>query len=139
MPIDVGNISGQCRGSDKCQVVYCRAVTELLDTNVTCKIVHNKTRREWYNQTCTNTHYSPHNNQLNQRSGYHRTYTRKKEYRRTYNQEPYLISHLAIKGEDLMNIGITGKEIGKTLNSLCLYVIENPSKNNTDDLLKFNH
>lgn len=55
------------------------------------------------------------------------------------NQEPYLISHLAIKGEDLMNIGITGKEIGKTLNSLCLYVIENPSKNNTDDLLKFNH
>ena len=55
------------------------------------------------------------------------------------NCEPYLVSHLAIKGEDLIKIGIKGKEIGETLNSLCLYVIENPSKNEPSHLLKFNH
>ncbi len=53
--------------------------------------------------------------------------------------EPYLVSHLKIKGDDLLKLGITGKELGERLNKLCLFVIENPEKNNRDDLLKFNH
>lgn len=55
------------------------------------------------------------------------------------NHEPYLVSHLKIKGDDLKTFGFTGKELGERLNELCLFVIENPQKNNKSDLLKFNH
>ena len=55
------------------------------------------------------------------------------------NHEPYLVSHLKIKGDDLKSLGFTGKELGERLNELCLFVIENPEKNNKSDLLKFNH
>ena len=55
------------------------------------------------------------------------------------NHEPYLVSHLKIKGDDLKSLGFTGKELGKRLNELCLFVIENPEKNNKSDLLNFNH
>ncbi len=55
------------------------------------------------------------------------------------NCEPYLISHLSVNGDDLIKSGIKGKAIGEKLNELCLYVIENPSKNTPGQLLKFNH
>ena len=55
------------------------------------------------------------------------------------NHEPYLVSHLKIKGDDLKSLGFTGKELGERLNELCLFVIESPEKNNKSDLLKFNH
>lgn len=55
------------------------------------------------------------------------------------NKEPYLLTHLNVNGDDLINLGFTGKELGEKLNELCLFVIENPEKNNKDELLKFNH
>lgn len=55
------------------------------------------------------------------------------------NNEPYLISHLNVTGEDLLTLGFSGKELGEMLENLCLFIIENPQKNNKEDLLKFNH
>ena len=51
------------------------------------------------------------------------------------NNEPYLISHLNISGEQIKASGYSGKQIGTILNSLLQTVIENPQKNNTQDLL----
>ena len=45
------------------------------------------------------------------------------------NSEPYLISHLAISGEDLKNKGFEGKEVGFCLKRLQQLVIEDPSLN----------
>ena len=55
------------------------------------------------------------------------------------NNEPYLVSHLNVTGNDLLDLGLTGKELGERLENLCLFVIENPQRNNKEDLLKFNH
>lgn len=51
--------------------------------------------------------------------------------------EPYLINHLMINGNDLKQLGINGKSIGKTLNDLLVYVINHPDKNTKKDLLNF--
>ena len=49
--------------------------------------------------------------------------------------EPYLIKHLAINGNDLMEYGISGNEIGKMLAKLQTAVIENPLLNTKETLL----
>ncbi len=49
--------------------------------------------------------------------------------------EPYLISHLAIDGKDLLELGYKGEEIGAILERLQKFVIKNPEKNNKHDLI----
>ncbi len=49
--------------------------------------------------------------------------------------EPYVIKHLAVDGNDIMNLGINGGAVGKTLNFLLDAVIENPALNTRDTLL----
>ncbi len=49
--------------------------------------------------------------------------------------EPYLIKHLAINGNDLMERGITGTQIGSTLSRLQTEVIRDPSVNTRESLL----
>lgn len=51
------------------------------------------------------------------------------------NDEPYLIKHLAVNGNDLMDYGITGNSIGITLEKLQNKVIENPKLNTRESLL----
>lgn len=50
--------------------------------------------------------------------------------------EPYKISHLAIDGKTLIELGYKGEKIGEILEHLRKTVINNPSKNNRKDLLK---
>ena len=50
--------------------------------------------------------------------------------------EPYLIKHLAVNGNDLMDIGIEGPDIGDALNHLLLDVIVHPEWNNKETLLR---
>ena len=48
------------------------------------------------------------------------------------------LKNLAVNGKDLMEQGMRpGKELGETLQKLFEYVLENPEKNNKEDLLKF--
>ena len=50
---------------------------------------------------------------------------------------PHSIKELYIKGDDLLSIGIKkGPIIGNLLNKLLDVVLEEPSKNNKDDLIK---
>ena len=51
------------------------------------------------------------------------------------NKEPYLISHLAISGEDLKELGFKGKEIGEILERLRQTVVCSPEKNRKEKLL----
>lgn len=53
------------------------------------------------------------------------------------NKEPYLISHLAIDGEDLRNTGFEGKEIGEILERLRRTVVCSPEKNRKEILMTF--
>ncbi len=53
------------------------------------------------------------------------------------NNEPYLISHLKIDGEELKSFGISGKKIGKALEQLKNYVIDTPENNTKEKLLEF--
>lgn len=52
------------------------------------------------------------------------------------NNEPYFISHLALDGEALKEMGISGKKLGNTLRYLQKTVIENPQKNKREILIK---
>lgn len=45
------------------------------------------------------------------------------------NNEPYLISHLDITGDEISNIGFKDKQIGQILNLLLEYIIEHPKQN----------
>ncbi len=49
--------------------------------------------------------------------------------------EPYLIRHLALNGNDLMEHGIRGTAIGRVLEKMQTAVIENPALNTRDRLL----
>lgn len=49
--------------------------------------------------------------------------------------EPYLISHLAVNGETLNSIGISGKKIGDTLEILRKHILTHPEDNNSQKLL----
>ena len=51
------------------------------------------------------------------------------------NKEPYLISHLAISGKDLKELGFKGKEIGEVLERLRQVVVCSPQKNRKEILL----
>ena len=52
-------------------------------------------------------------------------------------RQPYLVSHLAVNGKDLLSLGYRhGREIGDTLKKLVDEVIINPALNNRDYLLK---
>lgn len=51
------------------------------------------------------------------------------------NKEPYNISDLKIKGNDLVNLGYKGSQISKELDALLSLVIENPELNEYDILL----
>ncbi len=50
-------------------------------------------------------------------------------------RDPVEISDLAVDGDDLQRIGITGKRLGETLRALLQYVLEDPSRNTPDVLL----
>lgn len=61
----------------------------------------------------------------------------KKEYNRIIKEkEPYKLKDLEIDGDDLKNIGLCGKEIGKSLNFLLEKVIEDPKLNKKEKLLE---
>ena len=51
------------------------------------------------------------------------------------NKEPYLISHLAVSGKDLKELGFKGKEIGEVLERLRQVVVCSPQKNRKEILL----
>lgn len=51
-------------------------------------------------------------------------------------EEPYLISHLDISGEDILNLGFKGNEIGEKLQILLNNVIEHPEQNAREKLIK---
>ena len=55
------------------------------------------------------------------------------------NGEAYTIAELALDGADIMRISRTGPGawVGKSLKSMLEYVIENPEKNNKEDLTSF--
>lgn len=53
------------------------------------------------------------------------------------NHEPYLISHLAIDGNDLQNLGYKNEEIGKALIKALELVMEHPEKNKKKILLDY--
>lgn len=53
----------------------------------------------------------------------------------TEKGEPYLISHLAVTGEDLADLGFRGREIGSQLEILRQTVIKDPTKNKKEILL----
>ncbi len=52
------------------------------------------------------------------------------------NNEPYLIQHLSVTGNDLIGLGITGPKIGKILNTLSDAVIDRPELNSKEKLLE---
>lgn len=52
------------------------------------------------------------------------------------SNEPFLISQLAVSGDDLKALGISGREIGKALEKLKDAVIENPLLNKKEKLLE---
>lgn len=51
-------------------------------------------------------------------------------------REPYLIEHLNLKGDELLNLGFSGKEVGNKLKFLQEAVINNPALNTKSELLK---
>lgn len=50
------------------------------------------------------------------------------------NKEPYLISHLAVSGKDLADLGFKGKAIGQMLEQMRREVVKDPQKNKKDIL-----
>lgn len=52
------------------------------------------------------------------------------------NNEPYNQSHLKVNGNDIKSLGFNGKEIAKVLDELVYFVINNPDKNNKQDLIE---
>lgn len=48
--------------------------------------------------------------------------------------EPYTVNHLAITGNDIISLGIRGKEIGMVMNELLQIVMKNPGMNNKETL-----
>lgn len=48
--------------------------------------------------------------------------------------EPYTVNHLAITGNDIISLGIRGKEIGMVMNELLQVVMKNPGMNNKETL-----
>lgn len=51
------------------------------------------------------------------------------------NDEPYTTDRLAIKGGDLLALGLKGEQVGKTLEFLLSHVIEDPANNTRETLI----
>jgi tRNA nucleotidyltransferase (CCA-adding enzyme) len=51
-------------------------------------------------------------------------------------RDPVEVSDLAVNGDDLLKVGITGRRLGDALRSLLQYVLEDPARNTRDDLLR---
>jgi tRNA nucleotidyltransferase (CCA-adding enzyme) len=51
-------------------------------------------------------------------------------------RDPVEVADLAVNGDDLLGVGITGKRLGDTLRSLLLYVLEDPARNTRQELLR---
>lgn len=58
-----------------------------------------------------------------------------KEIFKRVKNEPYSVKHLAVTGNDIINLGIKGKEIGVVMDILLDEVTKNPNLNNKDMLL----
>ncbi len=52
-------------------------------------------------------------------------------------KEPYLIGHLALRGDEIAALGFTGAACGKAQRAALEYVIERPEANTPDDLRRF--
>ncbi|MDD6479102.1 MAG: CCA tRNA nucleotidyltransferase [Oscillospiraceae bacterium] len=52
------------------------------------------------------------------------------------NNEPYLVSHLKVNGDDLLKLGYKGKDLREKLEALVSFVIENPDENVREKLLE---
>ncbi len=50
-------------------------------------------------------------------------------------RDPVEVSDLAVNGDDLLRVGITGKRLGETLRSLLQFVLEDPARNTPEVLL----
>ena len=62
----------------------------------------------------------------------------KSRYAKLLSEKPPLrIKDLAVNGNDLINKGLSGKDIGETLNKLLQIVLENPDLNTKEKLLGF--
>ena len=48
--------------------------------------------------------------------------------------EPYSVNHLAVDGNDIINLGICGREIGRVMNELMDMVMKNPCLNSKEKL-----
>ena len=53
------------------------------------------------------------------------------------SNEPYCLSMLNIDGNDIEALGYKGREIGKILNFVLLYVIDNPKENIKENLIEY--
>lgn len=53
------------------------------------------------------------------------------------DNDPVCIEDLDIDGNDLIAMGLKGKQIGKMLKLLLYYIYDNPEKNTKDDLIKY--
>ena len=51
-------------------------------------------------------------------------------------RDPVEVSDLAINGDDLLGVGITGKRLGDTLRTLLQYVLDEPARNTREELLR---
>jgi tRNA nucleotidyltransferase (CCA-adding enzyme) len=51
-------------------------------------------------------------------------------------RDPIELADLAVNGEDLLAQGIQGKRLGEVLRTLLVAVIEDPSRNHRDELLR---
>ncbi len=51
-------------------------------------------------------------------------------------RDPVEVSDLAVNGDDLLKIGISGKRLGNTLRLLLKYVLEDPARNTREALLR---
>ncbi len=52
------------------------------------------------------------------------------------NNEPYLVSHLKVNGDDLLKLGYKGRDLREKLEALVSLVIENPDENVREKLLE---
>ena len=66
-------------------------------------------------------------------------YGKNQEYiRNIFNRvknEPYCIKDLAVTGNDILSLGINGKDIGKVMNIILDEVMKNPELNSREKLL----
>lgn len=51
------------------------------------------------------------------------------------NDEPYTVDRLALKGGDLLALGLKGEQVGEALHKLLSFVIEDPAKNTRETLI----